>query len=106
LSKLDIKVEIYLPLLREGRAKIETVKRMVRRIIEGKYDKKFSKLLLSSIHSVIYGILLNLEAGIYEDEECAIYMDERNRVYIAFKDKTLLFDENGDYYIYDEFIAY
>jgi O-acetyl-ADP-ribose deacetylase (regulator of RNase III) len=106
LSKLDIKVEIYSPLIREGGAKIEVIKRIARRIIEGKYDKGFSKLLLRGIYSVIYSILFYLEKGIYEDEECAIYMDERNRVYIAFKDKTLLFDENGDYYIYDKFIAY
>jgi hypothetical protein len=61
---------------------------------------------LFGIYSAIYSILFHLEEGIYEDEECAIYMDEKNRVYIAFKDKTLLFDKNGDYYIYDKFIAY
>jgi len=106
LSKLDIKVEIYPPLIREGRAKIETIKRMARKIIEGKYDKKFSKPLLYSIYGVVYSILSNLENGIYEDEECAIYTDEENRIYIAFKDKTLLFDKDGNYYIYDKFIAY
>jgi O-acetyl-ADP-ribose deacetylase (regulator of RNase III) len=106
LSKLDIKVEIYPPLIREGGAKIEAIKRVARIVIEGKYDIVFSKLLLRGIYSIVYSILFNLEEGIYEDEECVIYMDEKNRVYVAFKDKTLLFDENGDYYIYDKFIAY